>query len=88
MACALSYKRIGVNKKNSNLSEQQFLSTEKEVFKAIPEKTAGLNIVQVKGEIVQALIERIEIGESRTDENGVRHQQIDIFYKFIGKVDF
>lgn len=39
-------------------------------------------------QIVQALIERIEIGESRTDENGVRHQQIDIFYKFIGKVGF
>ncbi|MDF2539634.1 MAG: hypothetical protein K0S76_2655 [Herbinix sp.] len=49
MAHPLSYKRIGVNKKNSNLPEQQCLSTEKEVFKAIPEKTAGLNIVQVKG---------------------------------------
>ena len=37
--------------------------------------------------IVQALIERIEIGESRTDGDSVRNQQIDIFYKFIGKVD-
>ncbi|WP_414151847.1 DUF4368 domain-containing protein [Acetobacterium carbinolicum] len=30
----------------------------------------------------------MEIGESRTDSDGVRNQQIDIFYKFIGKVDF
>ncbi len=37
--------------------------------------------------IVQALIERIEIGESRTDGDSVRNQQIDIFYKFIGKVE-
>jgi len=39
-------------------------------------------------QIVQAQIERIEIGESRMDADGVRNQQIDIFYKFIGKVDF
>jgi len=51
MGCALSCTRIGVNKKNSNLPEQQFIKTEKEVIKAIhyTGKTAGLNIVQVKG---------------------------------------
>lgn len=48
MAHALSCKRIGVNKKNSNLPEQQFIKTEKEVFRAIQEKQQGWILCRLK----------------------------------------
>lgn len=49
MAHPLSCTRIGVNKKNRNLSEQQSIKNREERIGAFQTEKAGLNIVQVKG---------------------------------------
>lgn len=36
-------------------------------------------------ELLHRLIDRIEIGESYT-ENGIRHQVVDIFFRFVGRI--
>lgn len=46
------------------------------------------HIEQLDAKIVNALIDRIDIGEKSTDENGEIYQSIDITYKFIGKLEF
>lgn len=43
-------------------------------------------VEQLDREMLLELIDHIDVGERRF-ENGVRRQDIDIFYKFVGKVD-
>jgi len=38
-------------------------------------------------ETLNTLIDRIDVGEKVTDENGEVYQQVDISYKFVGKLD-
>lgn len=45
-------------------------------------------IEQLDEKTLNALIERIDIGEKTTDEKGELYQSIDITYKFIGKLEF
>lgn len=44
-------------------------------------------IDELDADILNTLIDRIDIGEKATDENGEIFQRIDISYKFIGKLD-
>lgn len=67
---------------------EEFEKTEENIQSFITLIKSITHVDELDRPMVQALIERIEIGESRTGSDGVRNQQIDIFYKFIGKVDF
>lgn len=44
-------------------------------------------IDELDEDTLNALIDRIDVGEKATDENGDCCQQVDISYKFIGKLD-
>jgi len=44
-------------------------------------------IDELDADVLNALIDRIDIGEKTTDENGQVFQRIDISYRFIGKLD-
>jgi len=78
------HDELSVIKKRS----EEFEKTEENIQSFVTLIKSMKHVDELDRQIVQALIERIEIGESRTDADGVRNQQIDIFYKFIGKVDF
>lgn len=67
---------------------EEFEKTEENIQSFVALIKSMKHVGELDRQIVQALIERIEIGESHTNADGVRNQQIDIFYKFIGKVDF
>ena len=67
---------------------EEFEKTEENIQSFVALIKSMQHVDELDRQIVQALIERIEIGESHTNADGVRNQQIDIFYKFIGKVDF
>jgi len=45
-------------------------------------------INELDADILGALIDRIDIGEKVTGENGSTYQKIDISYKFVGRLDF
>ncbi|MCI8726288.1 MAG: DUF4368 domain-containing protein, partial [Hungatella sp.] len=38
-------------------------------------------------ELLNALIEKILVHEASKDENGNRVQKVEIYYRFIGKID-
>lgn len=44
------------------------------------------DITELDQDLIHRLIDRIEIGESY-QENGVRYQPIDIFFRFVGKIE-
>lgn len=44
-------------------------------------------IVELDADILNALIDRIDIGEKTTGEDGQVFQRIDISYRFVGKLD-
>lgn len=44
-------------------------------------------ITELTAELLNTLIEKILIHEAHKDENGTRIQEIEIFYRFIGKID-
>jgi site-specific DNA recombinase len=49
----------------------------------------GMKHIDVLDEkVLNALIDRIDVGEKVTDENQEVYQQVDISYKFVGKLDF
>ncbi len=42
---------------------------------------------ELTAELLNALIEKILVHEASKDENGNRVQKVEIFYRFIGKID-
>jgi hypothetical protein len=83
-------------------NEQEQLNAENEAIKRQMAETIETSedidsfIALVKGmrhidvldeEILNTLIDRIDVGEKVADENGEFYQQVDISYKFIGKLD-
>ena len=45
------------------------------------------NPKELTAEMLNALIERIAVHEAETLENGEKRQKVDIYYRFIGKID-
>ena len=46
-----------------------------------------VNPTELTAELLNALIEKIVIHEATTGEDGMKEQQIDIYYRFIGKIE-
>ena len=44
------------------------------------------DITELDQDLIHRLIDRIEIGDSYK-ENGIRYQPIDIFFRFVGKIE-
>ena len=44
-------------------------------------------IGELDADVLNALIDRIEVGEKTTGEDGQIFQRIDISYRFVGKLD-
>ena len=44
-------------------------------------------ITELNAEILNALIEKIVVHEAEKDSDGTRKQEVEIFYRFVGKVD-
>ena len=42
---------------------------------------------ELTAELLNALIEKILVHEASKDENGNRVQKVEIYYRFIGKID-
>ena len=42
---------------------------------------------ELTAELLNTLIEKILIHESVKGEDGIKEQEIDIYYRFIGKID-
>ncbi|SDG36551.1 protein of unknown function [Fontibacillus panacisegetis] len=57
---------------------EEFEKTEENIQSFVTLIKSMKHVEELDRPIVQALIERIEIGESRTDADGERNQQIDI----------
>ena len=47
-----------------------------------------VNPTQLTAELLNALIEKILIHEAVKHEDGTREQEVEIFYRFIGKVEW
>lgn len=45
------------------------------------------DITQLNAHILNELIEKIVVHEKQVDEDGVKNQEVDIYYKFIGYID-
>ena len=46
-----------------------------------------LSIEELTHTLLREMVEKIVVYECEYDENEVRHQRIDIYYSFVGKID-
>ena len=46
-----------------------------------------LDRAELTAPLLNELIDKIVIHQAETDENGSRTQEIEIFYRFVGKID-
>ena len=58
------------------------------INKFLPVIQKYTDISELNAHILNELIEKIVVHEKEIDEDGVKSQRIDIYYKFIGYVDF
>ena len=42
---------------------------------------------ELTAELLNALVEKILVHEATKDEDGSRVQEVEIFYRFVGKID-
>ena len=43
--------------------------------------------MELTAELLNTLIEKIVIHEAVKTEDGIREQEVEIFYRFVGKID-
>ncbi len=69
----------------AELAQQEHSLKNAEQFTALVEK--HINLKELDKVVLNELIERIEVSEAQKID-GKKQQQVDIFYRFIGKIDF
>lgn len=47
----------------------------------------NVNPVELTAELLNTLIEKITVHEAVKGEDGSREQEVEIYYRFIGKID-
>lgn len=63
------------------------MQTEEDVEKWIELIKKYANPSELTAELLNALIDKIVVHEATKDEDGNRVQEVEIFYRFIGKID-
>lgn len=66
------------------VSEKQ---TEDDVEKWIDFIKRYVNPTELNAELLHTLIEKIVVHESVKGEDGTKEQEVEIYYRFIGKID-
>ncbi len=74
-----------IEKLKANLDEEQQTENNAEKWIALIKQYA--NTTELTAELLNALIEKIVIHEATKNEDGKREQEIEIYYRFIGKID-
>ena len=59
----------------------------KNVERFLPLIKKYMDITELNAHILNELIEKIVVHEKQIDEDGIKSQEIDIYYKFIGYVN-
>ena len=74
-----------IDKLETSLADRkaQTLNVEKWV-KLVRQYTAP---IELTAELVNALVEKIVVHEAVKDEDGTRTQAIEIYYRFVGKIE-
>ena len=52
-----------------------------------PDETVCQPCVELTAEFLNTLIEKITVHEAVKGEDGSREQEVEIYYRFIGKID-
>lgn len=66
---------------------ERAMQTEEDVAKWIELIKKYANPSELTAELLNALIDKIVVHEATKDEDGNRVQEVEIFYRFIGKID-
>ena len=66
---------------------ERAMQTEEDVAKWIELSKKYANPSELTAELLNALIDKIVVHEATKDEDGNRVQEVEIFYRFIGKID-
>ena len=69
----------------AELSAEQQTALDAEKWIALIKQYA--NPTELTAELLNTLIEKIVIHEATKGEDGMREQEIEIYYRFIGKID-
>ena len=74
-----------IERLKADLSAEQKTVTDAEKWIALLKQYS--NPTELTAELLNALIEKIVVHEATTAEDGMRDQNIDIYYRFIGKIE-
>ena len=74
-----------INRLQAELSAEQQTALDAEKWIALIKQYA--NPTELTAELLNTLIEKIVIHEATKGEDGMREQEIEIYYRFIGKID-
>lgn len=74
-----------ISRLQAELSAEQQTALDAEKWVALIKQYA--NPTELTAELLNTLIEKIVIHEATKGEDGIREQEIEIYYRFIGKID-
>ena len=74
-----------INRLQAELSAEQQTAVDAEKWVALIKQYA--NPTELTAELLNTLIEKIVIHEATKGADGMRDQEIEIYYRFIGKID-
>ena len=74
-----------IAKLKAEIADEQQTATDAENWVKLIRQYA--NPTALTAELVNTLIEKIVIHDSYKDDDGYKHQEIEIYYRFIGKID-
>ena len=74
-----------IDKLKAELSAEQQTTVDAEKWIALIKQYA--NPTELTAELLNTLIEKIVIHEAVKTEDGIREQEVEIFYRFVGKID-
>ena len=74
-----------IEKLKAELSAEQQTAVDAEKWIALIKQYA--NPTELTAELLNTLIEKIVIHEAVKTEDGIREQEVEIFYRFVGKID-
>jgi len=69
----------------ADLDRSNAASMNAEKFITVVRKHVGFD--ELTPTLLRELVEKIIVHEAVEDENGQRHQSVDIYYRFVGKID-
>ena len=74
-----------IDKLKAELSAEQQTAVDAEKWILLIKQYA--NPTELTAELLNTLIEKIIIHEAVKTEDGIREQEVEIFYRFVGKID-